>query len=243
MTSRFSQRYPGADRRPDRQCSTPTCSRNVTTSLSGRCWKCANNLRRHAAPLQECPQDSELAPYVRRAETQRGRYKHLDLDVLEAQYRAVVDSCRGRATPSFKEHGKLSFQVHDREACALIRDISEGEGMSFTRCLDLMTGLHLARIERPRMFVSDEAFLAVTVAVFRRVAGVGRRWGKVRADSSQASYRKEISLPSRLASGRYLNQALGAIAVALATREAKREEQERDTRHSYYQAVQAIAAE
>jgi hypothetical protein len=240
--NRFQSRY-GAPERNPRECSTPTCH-NTAANLAGRCWKCANNLRRFADCLQEVPLDSELAPFIRRAEQQRGRYKHLDLEVLEAQYRAVVDSCRGRATPSFKEHGKLSFNVTDREACAWVRDIAEGEGMTFVRCLDLMTALHLARIERPRMFRSDDAFLAVTIEVFRRAGNVGRRWGKVRAgDGLQASYRKEISKASRLACARYLNQALGAIAGALAAREAAREEQERDTRRSYYQAVQAIAAE
>jgi hypothetical protein len=162
--NRFANRY-GAPQRNPTQCSTPTCNRTAA-NLAGRCWKCSNNLRRHADPLQEVPLDTELARYIRRAETQRARHQHLDVAALEARYQTVVDACRGNAEPSFREHGKLTFNVHDREASALVRDFAEAEGMTFYRALDLMTALHLIRIERPHAFRSDDAFKAVTVEVF-----------------------------------------------------------------------------
>ena len=152
--NRFTTRY-GAPQQNPKPCSTPTC-RNTAANLAGRCWRCANNLRRHAHCLQEVPLDTELAPLIRRAETQRARHQHLDVDKLEAHYRAVVDSCRGKASPSYREHGKLTFNVTEREACAVVRDCAEGEGMTFVHCLDLMTAMHLLRIERPRAFRSDD---------------------------------------------------------------------------------------
>jgi hypothetical protein len=116
--------------------------------------------------------------------------------------------------------------------------------MTFTRALDLMTALHLFHIERPHAFRSDDAFKAVTVEVFRRAANVGIKFAPLKPGAtSQISYRKALSLPSRLATAGYLQLALGAAGEALAKREAKRADQERDTRSAYYEAVNAIAAE
>jgi hypothetical protein len=141
--NRFQSRY-GAPERNPRECSTPTCH-NTAANLAGRCWKCANNLRRFADCLQEVPLDSELAPFIRRAEQQRGRYKNLDLDVLEAQYRAIVDSCRGRATPSFKEHGKLSFNVTDRESpsTSQLNKVAEAMGVDVSTAIDRLNTMNL----------------------------------------------------------------------------------------------------
>jgi hypothetical protein len=60
--------------------------------------------------------------------------------------------------------------------------------------------------------------------------------------SRQQGYRKALNLPSRLATAGYLQLALGAAGEALARREAKRADQERETRASYYEAVRAIEA-
>jgi hypothetical protein len=107
--------------------------------------------------------------------------------------------------------------------------------------LDMRTVL--IRIERPHAFRSDDAFKAVTVEVFRRSANVGRRFAPIRPGASrQQSYRKEVSLPTRLATARYLDSALGAASEALAKREASRADQERETRSSYFAAVDAIIA-
>jgi hypothetical protein len=201
-------------------------------------------MRRFGHPQQAVPLDSTLDPFIRRAETQRASHKNLDVGALEARWRTVVDGCRGSAAPSFREKGKMSFNIHDREACALIRDISEGDGMSYVYCLDLMTALCLLRVERPRAFFSDEAFLAVMLETFRKRANVGLRFAPLRPGANrQQSYRKALSLPTRLAAARYLMLALGGAAEALAKREAKRADQERITRSSYFAAVAAIAAE
>jgi hypothetical protein len=243
--NRFTTRY-GAPQHDPKPCSTPTCP-NTASNLAGRCWRCANNLRRHAHCLQEVPLDTELAPLILRAERQRARHQRLDVEKLEAHYQAVVDGCRGKASPSYREHGKLTFNVTEREACAIVRDCAEGEGMTFTHCLDLMTALHLLRITRPYAFRSDDSgssddtFLAVMVEVFRRRSNVGRRWARSKPGATrQTTYRKEIARPVRLEAGRYLMAALGSAAKALATREARQADQDRETRSSYFNAVQAI---
>jgi hypothetical protein len=224
-------------------CSTDGCTREAK-NLARRCWVCSNNLKRFAHPQQEAPLDSTIAPYIRRAETQRASHQRLDVAALEARYQTVVDTCRGSAEPSFREHGKLSFNINDRTACSLVRDIAEAEGMNFFRALDLMTALHLLKAERPHIFRSDDAFKAVTVEVFRKAANVGLRFAPLRPSAThQTSYRKSICLSSRLATYRYLQSALGAAGEALAKREAKRAEQERNTRASYFAAVDAIFAD
>jgi hypothetical protein len=235
---RFTNRYDSLSRR---LCITEGCSREVQERISGRCYICGNNHRRFAHPLQEAPLDSTLAPFIRRAETQRARHKNLDVAALEARWWTVVDGCRGSVEPSFREKGKLSFNIHDREGSALIRDIAEADGMTFTRALDLMTALHLFRLDRPHAFRSDDAFKAVMVETFRKAANVGLRFAPLRPGASrQQGYRKALSLPSRLATAGYLELALGAAGEALAKREAKREEQERATRSSYHEAIRAI---
>jgi hypothetical protein len=237
---RIFDRYGHNPNHSTRTCQTDGCSREAK-EISHICWVCGNNKRRFGHPLQEAPLDSTLAPFIRRAETQRARHQHLDVAALEARYWTVVDGCRGSAEPSFREKGKLSFNVHDREGSALIRDIAEADGMTFTRTLDLMTALHLFRIERPHAFRSDDAFKAVMVETFRKAANVGLMFAPLRPGANrQQGYRKALSLPSRLATAGYLQLALGAAGEALAKREAKRADQERATRSSCYDAVQAI---
>jgi hypothetical protein len=241
--SRLFDRYGHTPNHSTRTCSTPGCSREAK-EISGQCWVCGNNKRRFGHPLQDCPLNSTLAPYIRRAETQRARHKNLDVAALEARWQTIVDGCRGSAEPSFREKGKLSFNVHDREGSALIRDIAEADGMTFTRALDLMTALHLFRIDRPHAFRSEDAFKAVTVEVFRKAANVGLMFAPLRPGANrQQGYRKALSLPSRLATAGYMMLAVGAAGDALARREAKRADQERETRSAYYEAVNAIAAE
>jgi hypothetical protein len=235
---RFTNRYDSLSRR---LCITEGCSREVQERISGRCYICGNNHRRFAHPLQEAPLDSTLAPYIRRAETQRARHQHLDVSALEARYWTVVDGCRGNVEPSFREKGKLTFNVHDREGSALIRDIAEAEGMTFTRALDLMTALHLFRIDRPNAFRSDDAFKAVMVETFRKAANVGLRFAPLRPGASrQQGYRKSLNLPSRLATAGYLELALGSAAQALAKRESKREAEAKAVQADYWASVRAI---
>jgi hypothetical protein len=56
----------------------------------------------------------------------------------------------------------------------------------------------------------------------------------------EKSYRREMSRNSRLATARLLNLGLGAAAVALAKREAKRADEAKATRESYWAGVAAI---
>jgi hypothetical protein len=222
------------------QCSTQGCTRTAK-SISRRCWVCDNNQRRFAHPLQQPPHDGELAPFVRRAETQRASHKAPNIAALEAHFHAVVSRCRGQASPSYRENGRLTFNVHDREASAAVRDISEGGGMTFIRCLDLLTALHLMEIERPHAFRSEDAFKAVVVEVFRKAANVGLKFAPLRPGATrQQGYRRAMTLPTRMATAGYLNMALGGAASALAKLEAKRADSERSTRADYWQTIRAL---
>jgi hypothetical protein len=175
--TRLFDRYGHQPNRSTRSCSTPGCS-GEAKEISGKCWRCGNQMRRYGHPLQDCPLDSTLAPFIRRSETQRARHKNLDVAALEARWQTVVDTCRGSVEPSFREKGKLTFNVHDREGSALVRDIAEADGMTFLRALDLMTALHLFRLDRPHAFRSDDAFRAVMVETFRKAANVGLRFAR-----------------------------------------------------------------
>jgi hypothetical protein len=235
MPTRFSNRY-GA--RPRGQCVTAGCAR-TTSRINGLCDRCTNNLRRHGEAQQTLPDTYALDTAIRMEEA-RGGLKLLDLKALEARWTSLVDDCRGRATPSFKVQKRLSYSKSDAEASALIRDVAEV--MSFSRALDLLGAIHLLNIERPTTFRSEDAVACVAVELFRRAANVGRKFARILpGETHQHSYRQEVSKQTRLATFRYLNVGLGAAALALAKREAKREEDARATRASYWQAVQSIA--
>jgi hypothetical protein len=241
-SQRFTNRYGSVTAR---QCSTESCTREAK-NLVGRCYICAENLARFAHPLQEAPLDSELAPLILRATRQRASHKSSNIAALEAHFNTVIDRCRGNAAPTYREHGKLTFNIHDREASALVRDISEGDGMDFLRCLDLLTALCLLRRTRPHAFThagrdGDDSFLAVVVETFRKRANIGLKFAPIRPGATrQQGYRKRLTLPTRLAAGRYLMLALGGAAEALAKKEAQQEENDRAERTSYWQAVRAL---
>jgi hypothetical protein len=131
-------------------------------------------------------------------EEARGRLKTLDLKALEARWTVLVDDCRAKATPTYKDRGTLSYNGHEREAAQLIRDISEA--IPFTRVLDLLGAIHLMQIER-HTFKGDEALACSTVELMRRTSRVGC---KVVAMSNSngtitRSYRRELGKDSRLA--------------------------------------------
>jgi hypothetical protein len=238
--SRFTARYGSPT---SRTCSTDGCARQAK-NLAGRCDRCINRLRRFGHVLQELPDIYTLDPAIRRMEQARGRLKGLDLMALEARWIELVADCRGRATPTYKATMRLSHNQWETEASALIRDL--GEAVTFTRALDLLGAAFLIQIERPQSFRSEEAFQCCVVELFRRAAGghVGRRVAAMREENGtiRRSYRKEVARQTRLAAFRYLNVGLGAAAAALAKREAAREEQARETRAHYYDAVRAIEA-
>jgi hypothetical protein len=233
---RFTDRY--GHTQPARTCSTEGCS-GTTKTLSGRCHTCAARLRRFGDPLQTLPTTAELDKFIRRMEEARGRLKTLDLKALEARWTVLVDDCRAKATPAYKDHHILSYNGHEREAAQLIRDISEV--IPFTRALDLLGAIHLMQMER-HTFRSDEAFSCSTVELMRRTSRVGC---KVVAMSNHngtitRSYRREMGKESRLACAKMLNVSLGAAAQALAKREYKRADETKAVQADYWSAVNAI---
>jgi hypothetical protein len=235
--NRFQARYSGQTY--TRQCSTSGCS-GTTKAMSGRCHTCSARLRRLGHPLQTLPTTPDLDKFIRRMEEARGRLKLLDLEALEARWTVLVDDCRAKATPSYKDHQILSYTGWEREAAQLIRDISEA--IPFTRGLDLLGAIHLMQIERPGFFKSDEAFSCSTVELLRRTSRVSCQVVAMNnANGTIArSYRREMGKDSRLACAKMLMVALGSAAQALAKRESKRAGQERETRASYFDAVRAI---
>jgi hypothetical protein len=235
MTSRFVARYAQA---PTRQCSSPGCARTVQR-VAARCHQCANRLRRFGAVDQTLPHVHEMDKFVRRLEEARGALKTLDMEALEARWTELVGDCRGRATPTYKDQKVLSYNGWEREAAALIRDVSEN--ISFTRALDLMGAVLLMQHERGT-FRSDDALACCTVELMRRAANVGTKVVRMNAHNQTISnsYRREMSRNSRLACARLLNVGLGAAAAALAKRAAAKADQAKQVRSDYYAAVAAI---
>jgi hypothetical protein len=81
-----------------------------------------------------------------------------------------------------------------------VRDVAEAEGMTFTRCLDLMTALHLLQIERPQVFRSEDSFKAVS---FPTMSTVAIRNDPSRRLRSSAGMRKYRPFADGLANGSY----------------------------------------
>jgi hypothetical protein len=162
--NRFQERY--SAQTSHRQCTVEGCS-NTTKQMNGKCATCTARLRRFGHPLQTLPTTAELDKFIRRMEEARGRLKALDLKALEARWMVLVDDCRARATPTYKDRSTLTYNGPEREASQLIRDISEV--IPFTRVLDLLGAIHLMQIER-RTFKSDEALACSTVELMRRRA-------------------------------------------------------------------------
>jgi hypothetical protein len=239
MTSRFQDRYSGQTY--TRQCSSPGCS-NTTRTMGGRCHTCSARLRRFGAVDQVLPTTAELDKFIRRMEEARGRLKALDLTALEARWTVLVDDCRAKATPAYKDKRVISYNGWEREAAQLIRDVSEA--ISFTRALDLLGAIHLMTIERPGFFKSEEALACSTVELMRRTSRVGC---KVVAMSNHngtitRSYRREMGKDSRLACAKMLTVALGAAAQALAKREVARAGEVKAVQADYWATVHAIEA-
>jgi hypothetical protein len=190
---------------------------------------------------QTLPSTAEMDKAIRAAEEERGSLKNLDLAALEARWTMLVDDCRAKATPSYKDKGTLSYSSYEREASQLIRDVSEA--ITFTRALDLFTAVHLLHLEG--RWRSEESMACSMVELLRRTSRVSCQITSQNNHngSISCSYRRELSRPSRLAAARMLMVSLGGACSALALRKSKRAAQERAARKSYYDAVNAIAAE
>jgi hypothetical protein len=229
MANRFTNRY--SDQLKGRQCETPSCSGTART-MSPRCHACAGRLRRFGHPLQTLPALSEMDRSVRRLEEARGRLKALDLEAIEARWNMLIEDCRAKATPSFKDKGTLTYSSYEREAAQLLRDISEA--IPFARVLDLLGAIHLLQMERT-FFKSDEAMACSTVELVRRTSRIGCQ---IMAQNNtngtiQKSWRREMCRDSRMACATMLNVALGGAAQALAKRAASQESEAKKVRDSY----------
>jgi hypothetical protein len=238
--NRYAQRYGST---PTRTCVTQGCNRDAPpTAMSGRCSRCSHNFKRYSDPLIVLPKSTEIDPWVRRAEEQRGRLSHRILEALRARWDIMVSECRGRATPSYQKHGKLSYSKWDQAAYVLIRGIADN--LSFERVLDLLTAIHLRHLERPFTH-TEESLACVTVELMRRAAGpLGRHITDMRHENGtiRRSYRGEVSRQVRLSAAGCLEVALGGAALALAKREAARAGEAKAVRSDYYDAVRAIEA-
>ena len=237
--TRFAARYAQA---PTRTCSTEGCSRTAAR-IAGRCHVCASRVRRFGHPLQLLPTSYDIDTAIRRMETQRASVSNVfDFPALERRWQETVDVCRGNAEPSYRTQGRFTHNKYETAASAIIRDI--GEALTFTRAFDLVAALHLLQIERGA-FRTEEALEFCTLEALRRAAGIGRFITEMRESNGtiRRSFRQEVSRGTRQAAGKMIRLGLGVAAQALAQREAKRADRERETWTAYWQAVQAIAAE
>jgi hypothetical protein len=234
-SNRFTARYGQSH---TRQCTTEGCS-GTTKTMSGRCHTCAAHLRRLGHPLQTLPRTAEMDKFIRRMEEARGRLKALDLKALEARWTVLVDDCRAKATPTYKDKGTLTYNGHEREASQLIRDVSES--ITFTRALDLLGAIYLLQMER-KFFKGDEALACSTVELLRRTSRVSCQVVAMNNANGTItrSYRREMGKDSRLAAARMIAVALGGAARALAQREAARESEAKVVQSDYWSAVHAI---
>jgi hypothetical protein len=136
----------------------------------------------------------------------------------------------------------ISYSGWEREGAQVIRDVAES-GVPFTRILDLLSAIHLMDAERG-VWLTDEARSACTVELVRRAAKVGAQVTAMnkRNGTVARSYRREMSLNSRLAAGRMLDVGLGAFARALAKRASAHIEQTKAVREGYHAVLAAIEA-
>jgi hypothetical protein len=235
-SNRFQARYSGQTY--TRTCSTPACS-GTTKAINGRCHTCAARLRRFGHELQTLPSTAELDKFIRRIEEARGRLKLLDVTALEARWTMLVDDCRAKATPTFKDHHRLSYSGWEREGAQMIRDMAEQ--ISFTRALDLLGAIQLLQMERG-FFRNDEALACCTVELMRRTSRVSCQVVAMNNTNGTIarSYRRELGKESRLACAKMLTVALGAAAQALAKREAARAGEAKAVQADYWATVHAI---
>jgi hypothetical protein len=238
-TNRYTARYASAPRRP---CSTPSCNREAAPgSISSRCHRCGNNVCRYAHPLQSMPMEAEFSTYIRRAQEARGSLKALDLAALKAHWDDLAATARGEATATYTGQRRLTYNKTHREACGIIRDLSEA--LSFTRILDLATACHLHQRDRPHAYMSEDSFRCVMVEQMRRAGHIGRHIVEMREDHGtiRRSYRNSILKATRLEVARLILTGVGQAAAALAKLAHTKAEREKATQRAYYNTVSAIA--
>jgi hypothetical protein len=93
------------------------------------------------------PPKADFDPFIRRAQEVRGSLKALDLDAIKAHWDDLAATARGEASPTYAGQRRLTYNKTHREACSIVRDLSEA--LSFTRVLDIATACHLHQLERP----------------------------------------------------------------------------------------------
>jgi hypothetical protein len=93
------------------------------------------------------PPKADFDPFIRRAQEVRGSLKALDLDAIKAHWDDLAATARGEATANYTGQRRLTYNKTHREACSIVRDLSEA--LSFTRVLDIATACHLHQLERP----------------------------------------------------------------------------------------------
>jgi hypothetical protein len=233
--NRFEARYGHTN---TRQCTTEGCS-GTAKNLSGRCHTCAARLRRRGHPLQELPTTAEMDKLIRRIEEQIGRLKTLDIEALKARWEDVIAECRARAVPTYKDRNVLSYNGHDREGAQLVRDVSDA--VTFERVLGIVGAVHLLNLECG-YFLSEEAFKCSMVELVRRTCRVGCHVVAMNNTNGTIgkSYRRELSLNSRLAAFEYLLAGVGLAARKLAEIEHGRKAREQANKEAYHRAVGAM---
>ena len=194
--------------------------------------------------LQTLPSTPELDKFIRAAEEQRGRLKHLDLAALEARWTTLADDCRARATPSYKDQHVLSYNGWEREASALIRDISKSitfvSRTRFTHGHPAHEYAEAAGVQkqRRRWLVACRTDAQGRQCGLEVVPHEQPEWDTIAQFLSQGDARRN----SRLACARLLMTGLGGASLALAKRATKLEEEAKKVRDNYWSTVRALEA-
>jgi hypothetical protein len=239
-TNRYTARYASAPRRP---CSTAGCNREAAAgSISSRCFKCGNCAVRFGHPLQSMPMEAEFSTYIRRAQEARGSLKALDFCALKVRWNTLADTCRGEATATYAGQGRLTYSKTHREACGIIRDLSES--LSFTRILDLATACHLHQLDRPHFYQSEDSFRCVMVEQLRRAGHIGRHIVSQVEDTGviRRSYRNSILKDTRMEIARLVMVGVGQAAQALAKLAHTKAQREKAVTADYYAAIERMGA-
>jgi hypothetical protein len=218
-----------------RTCSAPGCG-GRTTSYGRFCNTHKARMRRHGAPDQRGVTKAELRPYVelikRRVVRNEG---HPLWGHAEAAWRAVEGRAREILTHFAKGNPGSRY-----ERIAAIEIMKLAENVEPLAVMEAAWGMYLMQHDRPRRFVSDDAFRAQLV---RRVRGLAEvnvgEWFDHREGRVKRAYRDLAPGVMRVI-GRWLASALGGAGVYLAELEQRQREEKQQQAARLAQAMKEL---
>jgi hypothetical protein len=218
-----------------KQCRVPGCS-GAATGYSTLCDIHKQAQRRHGHPSQTAIKAPEVARYESAVEARRAKNRGSEAwTILEARWRAVVDSCR--ATLSRYSEGHASNRIAVRAAHHIVTVAENTEPWTVVR-----TGLamYLLHENQPNRFTTDAAFDFQLVRRVVRLAAVnaGTYWDH-KENRLKRVYR---DIPPRVveAIAAPLKQAFGAPGLLLAAKEREEAKRVVDERQRLHAAMRGL---